>query len=312
MKKAKKIGKVALLWGGWSAEREVSFVSGKAVKDGLEMLGYDICCIDPDPNIGKFIDQLKKSKADVIFNALHGSPGEDGTLQAVMDLLKIPYTHSGMLASAAAMDKPFALDIFRSHNIPVAKGMVVDKQDVLRGDPLPRPYVLKPAAEGSSIGIYIIKDGTNNLENILSNWSYGKILAEEYIPGRELTVSVMDDGMGGAQALGVTELVASLEFYNFEAKYTDGKTTHIAPADLPFALSEECKSYAVRAHHALGCRGVSRSDFRYDDANGRLVILEVNTQPGMTPLSLLPEQALLNGMSFEKLCEWMLQHARYG
>lgn len=301
---------VAVLMGGWSAEREVSLVSGKACAEALEAEGYDVSIIDPPRDLHEIANALCPRNGgkspDVVFNALHGRYGEDGTIQAVLDIARIPYTHSGLMSSAIAMNKPVALNIFRAAGIPVAEGRVVPPDQLGKGDPMQRPYVVKPAREGSSVGVYIVQDGDNGPE--YSGWKYGDALVEEYIPGRELTVSVIGD-----EALGVTELRPLSGFYDYENKYTDGCTEHLCPAPVPEKIKDQCQQYAIKAHKLLGCDGVSRSDFRYDDTQSgveRLVLLEVNTQPGMTPLSLVPEQAEKMGMPFGKLVSWMVENAR--
>jgi len=301
---------VAVLMGGWSAEREVSLVSGQACADALASEGYDVSIIDPPRDLHAIADALcpqNGGKApDVVFNALHGRYGEDGTIQAVLDIARIPYTHSGLLASAIAMSKPIALGMFRSAGIPVPNGMVIPPEELGKGDPMSRPYVVKPAREGSSVGVYIVQEGDNGPD--FSDWTFGDALVEEYIPGRELTVAVRDD-----EALGVTELRPLSGFYDYTNKYTDGCTEHLCPAPISEIIAKQCQEYAIEAHKLLGCDGISRSDFRFDDINhdpGRIVLLEVNTQPGMTPLSLVPEQAAKLGMPFGKLVSWMVENAR--
>lgn len=301
---------VAVLMGGWSAERDVSLVSGKACAEALVSEGYVVSTIDPPRDLHAIANALcprDNGKApDVIFNALHGRYGEDGTIQAILDIARIPYTHSGLTASAIAMNKPIALGMFRAAGIPVPNGKVVPPELLGKGDPLPRPYVVKPACEGSSVGVYIVQDGDNGPD--FSGWTYGDALVEEYIPGRELTVSVRGD-----EALGITELRPLDGFYDYANKYTDGRTEHLCPAPVSESVKHQCQRYAIEAHKLLGCDGISRSDFRFDDTmNGqeRIVLLEVNTQPGMTPLSLVPEQAEKIGMPFGKLVSWMVENAR--
>lgn len=301
----KKDKTVAVLMGGWSAEREVSLVSGEACADALEEAGYTVVRIDAPRDVKKLAAALDPAP-DVVFNALHGRGGEDGVIQAVLDLMGLPYTHSGMQASALAMDKPAAKAVFAAAGLPCPHGVVVPAAALGSGDPLPRPYVLKPAREGSSVGVYIVQEGDNGPD--FSDWSYGDALAEDYVAGRELTCSVLGD-----RALSVTELRPKDGFYDYEAKYTEGKTEHICPADLPEEITKACQDYALRAHQALGCRGLTRADFRWDDSavNGsRLFLLEVNTQPGMTPLSLSPEQALEAGIDFPSLMTWMVENAQ--
>lgn len=297
---------VAVLKGGWSAEREVSLVSGAACAKALRELGYKVTEVDMRKDIAKVLMELKP---DVVFNALHGRIGEDGCVQGLLDILEIPYTHSGVLASAVAMDKPMAKRIFEAAGIKVAKGVVCTREQMIKGDPMPRPYVVKPANEGSSVGVKLVFE-KDNFFFTAANWPYGEeVLVEEYIAGREVTVAVLN-----GKALGVTEICTSSGFYDYENKYTDGKSTHICPAQLPADIYEKAMQQAVAAHEALGCRGLSRADFRYDDTNGRqeLVILEVNTQPGMTPLSLSPELAAYAGISFNALVESLIKEARYG
>ncbi len=301
---------VAVLMGGWSAERDVSLVSGKACADALKGEGYDVSIIDPPRDLHAIADVLcprTGGKApDVVFNALHGRYGEDGTIQAILDIAGIPYTHSGVLASAIAMNKPIALGMFRAADIPVPEGKVLPAEALGKGDPMPRPYVVKPAREGSSVGVYIVQEGDNGPD--YSGWTFGDALVEEYVPGRELTVAVRGD-----EALGVTELRPHSGFYDYTNKYTDGKTEHLCPAPVSDSVARQCRDYAIKAHKLLGCDGISRSDFRFDDTvsgRERVVLLEVNTQPGMTPLSLVPEQAANIGMPFGKLVSWMVENAR--
>ena len=298
---------VAVLMGGWSAEREVSLVSGKACAEALQEAGYSVSEIVVERDLEKLLAALEP-RPKAVFNALHGRWGEDGCIQGVLDILGIPYTHSGLLASALAMNKPMAKRLFAAAGIPVAEGRVVERDAVLAGDPMPRPYVVKPTAEGSSVGVRIVTKGDNTLPFERDAWPYGdEVLVERYIPGRELTVSVMGD-----RALAVTELRPHRGFYDYTAKYTPGKTTHLVPAPVPEAIARATLDYALRAHQALGCRGVSRADFRYDDTKrgrGQLYLLEINTQPGMTPLSLVPEQAAHLGISFAALVSWMVENA---
>jgi D-alanine-D-alanine ligase len=300
---------VAVLMGGWSSERTVSLSSAKGIIAALEELGHSVTPIDVTPNIAA---DLATAKPDIVFNALHGVPGEDGSVQGLMDLMGIKYTHSGLTASAVAMDKEIAKTILRAAGIRVPGGKIIKSETLYAGDPLPRPYVLKPNAEGSSVGVAIVTDD-GNYGNPISRdvpgpWQkFDELLAEPFIPGRELTVSVL-----GEAALAVTELQASTAFYDFEAKYTDGLTRHIVPAEIHETATAEAMAMAVAAHKALGCKGVSRADFRYDDTKGepgKLYLLEVNTQPGMTPLSLVPEQAKYSGMSYTQLVERILKLA---
>lgn len=284
--------RVAVLMGGLSAEREVSLVSGAACAKALRELGYDVTEIDMQADIAA---KLAVAKPDFVFNALHGRFGEDGCVQGLLEILNIPYTHSGVLASSIAMDKPMAKKIFGLAGLRCPAGRVLRLKDV-SADPLPRPYVLKPACEGSSVGVRIVAALDNRAyAQIIEGLGEELYLAEAYIPGRELTVAVLD-----GEALGVTELRVHSGFYDYENKYTDGKTEHLCPAPVPENIAQEAKDMAVRAHQALGCRGLSRCDFRYDENDG-LYLLELNTQPGMTPLSLAPEQAKYRGMDFNEL-----------
>jgi len=300
--------RVAVLMGGCSAEREVSLISGAACVEGLRQKGYDVLPIDVGHDIGDLLRALQP-RPDTVFNALHGRFGEDGRIQGLLDLLELPYTHSGVLASALAMDKPLAKHLFASVGLRCPEGKVVQLDSLQKGDPLPRPYVAKPAAEGSSVGVRIVRAGDNELPLDSASWRFAKeILVERYIPGRELTVAVM-----GERALAVTELRPHAGFYDYEAKYTAGKTEHLIPAPVPTLVAEAAKHMALAAHGALGCRGVTRSDFRYDDSQPGiegLYLLEVNTQPGMTPLSLVPEQAAYCGIPFPDLVSWMVENAR--
>lgn len=300
--------RVAVLYGGISAEREVSLVSGRQVTAALREAGYEVVPVEVGPDLGATIAALDP-KPDAVFNALHGRFGEDGAIQGVLDWMGIPYTHSGVRPSAIAMDKVAAKAVFAAAGLPVARHQVVDIASLEAADPMPRPYVIKPQNEGSSVGVYIMQKGDNRRAEIARGWTFGTTaMVEEYVPGRELTVAVMGD-----RALAVTEIKASHAFYDYESKYADGGSTHVIPAQIPAAIADQALDVALRAHQALGCAGASRSDFRYDDtegAPGRLVLLEVNTQPGLTPTSLLPEQAAYFGINFPKLCAWMVEAAR--
>ena len=302
--------RVAVLYGGMSAEREVSLASGAKVIAALREAGYMVTPILVGDDLAAVLAALTP-RPDAVFNALHGRFGEDGAIQGVLDWLGIPYTHSGVRASAIAMDKAAARAAFLAAGLPVAKGRVIDVAELEHADPLPLPYVIKPVNEGSSVGVEIVRDGSNRRAEIAANWTYGATaLVEEFIPGRELTVGVMDD-----RALAVTEITAANAFYDYEAKYADGGSRHIIPAAMHPDAYARALEVALAAHRALGCRGATRSDFRYDDTQGepgRLVLLEVNTQPGLTPTSLLPEQAAHCGMSFPALCAWMVEQARHG
>ncbi len=294
---------VAVLMGGWSAEREVSLVTGAACVKALKQAGFDVTPIDVQRDMGALMTRLYP-KPDVVFNALHGRFGEDGCVQGLLDILAIPYTHSGLLASALAMDKPMAKRVFQMAGIPVAEHLEATPDQILAGDVMPRPYVVKPANEGSSVGVQIVRVGDNG--PLMDDGMAGnpRMMVEEYVTGRELTVAVM-----GGKALAVTEVKTHRGFYDYDAKYVVGGSEHTVPADIEPALAEQVMDMAERAHEALGCRGVSRADFRYDGE--RLVILEVNTQPGMTPTSLVPEQAAHVGMSFPELVSWMVENAEY-
>jgi D-alanine-D-alanine ligase len=292
--------------GGRSAEREVSFSSGRGVVAALREEGFDPVEIDPGTDLPA---QLLAAKPDAVFNALHGRFGEDGTVQGILEWLRLPYTHSGVLASALAMHKERTKDIYRVAGLPVAKSLVVDRRDAAARHLMEPPYVVKPVNEGSSVGIFIIRKGDNRPPAALGaeDWNLSsEMMVEEFIPGRELTVSVMGD-----KPLGVTEITTELEFYDYEAKYAPGGSRHILPAQIPAKVAGEAMAMAVTAHRVLGCRGVSRTDFRYDDTGAahRMILLETNTQPGMTPTSLVPEQAALNGMSYAKLCRWIVEDA---
>lgn len=302
---------VAVLLGGWSSERPVSLMSGEGVASALESRGHKVTRIDMDRDVAL---KLAETKPDVVFNALHGAPGEDGTVQGMMDLMGLTYTHSGLATSVIAIDKELTKQALVPHGIPMPGGRIVDSADLYQRDPLPRPYVLKPVNEGSSVGVAIVTaDG--NYGNPISRdakgpWQeFDRLLAEPFIRGRELTTAVL-----GEKALMVTELRPKSGFYDFDAKYTDGMTDHICPAEIPDEITEACKDIALRAHRLLGCRGTSRSDFRWDDERGveGLFLLEVNTQPGMTPLSLVPEQARHMGMEYAELVEAIVAEALAG
>jgi len=293
--------RVAVLLGGWSSEREVSLVSGAAVTEALLQAGYEAYAIDVSRDPGELLTRLTP-KPDVVFNALHGRWGEDGTLQGLLDILAIPYTHSGLLASALAMHKPQAKLVFEREGILVADHRVVSAAELAAGDPLPRPYVIKPVNEGSSVGVQIVRNGAD-LAALASGWPAGaRMMVEAFIPGREFTVAVMGD-----RPLAVTEITTDRGFYDYDAKYAPGGSRHVIPAQVDPALYDEAMQLALRAHRALGCRGVSRADLRWDGE--RLYMLEVNTQPGMTPTSLVPEQAAYVGISFPDLVAWMVEHA---
>ncbi len=297
---------VAVLKGGWSAERDVSLVTGDQVARALETVGYRVTSIDLQRNLTALLADLTP-RPDVVFNALHGRYGEDGCVQGVLEILEVPYTHSGVRASAIAMDKPTAKRLFAAEGIRCPEGVVLPLAQAHTA--MAAPYVVKPAAEGSSVGVVIVREGDNAAPLELNDWTFGgDVLIERYVPGRELTVGVMDD-----RALAVTELRPRQGFYNYEAKYTEGKTEHLLPAPVPEVVAQQAMDWALAAHRALGCRGATRCDFRYDDtADGTagLYLLEINTQPGLTPLSLLPEQAAHIGIDFPALCAWMVEAAQ--
>ncbi len=293
---------IAILMGGWSAEREVSLVSGAAVSNSLKRAGFQVTSIDVQRDMGSLLTRLYP-KPDVVFNALHGRFGEDGCVQGLLDILNIPYTHSGLLASALAMDKPMSKMLFVNAGITVAEHKVVSRAEVLSGDVMERPYVIKPTNEGSSVGVHIVSDGDNKLPFQNDAWPYGEeVMVEAFIGGRELTVTVMGD-----RALAVTEITTNHGFYDYSAKYEDGGSLHVLPANVDKKIYDEAMRLALLAHQTLGCRGVSRADFRYDGDS--LYILEINTQPGLTPTSLIPEQAAHVGISFEELLTWMVENA---
>ena len=301
---------VAVLTGGWSSEREVSLMGSGQICDVLREAGFDVREVDVQRDLRSLIDALTPAP-DVVYNALHGPFGEDGRIQGVLEFLGIPYSHSGVLASSLAMDKPMAKQMFEAAGIPCPQHIVINRAEFEAGKRLELPYVLKPLHEGSSVGVFIIRNEEDLAAAGDEPWQYGdQVMAEAFVDGRELTVSVMGD-----KALGVTEIRAREGFYDYEAKYTDGRADHLGPAPIhpdAFAAAQE---YAVRAHDVLGCRGVSRADLMYDDRNGEpgeLYLLEVNTQPGMTPLSLVPEQAAHAGIEFADLVSWMVEDARCG
>jgi D-alanine-D-alanine ligase len=300
--------RVAILYGGFSTEREVSLSTGAQVAVALREAGYEVALIDVTEDLPALLAALTP-RPDAVFNALHGRFGEDGAVQGVLDFIGIPYTHSGVRASAIAMNKEAAKALFTSAGLPVARGAVIAVEDLLAGDPLPLPYVIKPVSEGSSVGVEIIRIGDNRRATVAQGWKFGRTaMVEEFVPGRELTVGVMGD-----RALAVTDIIADAgTFYDYESKYANGGSHHIVPASVHPDVYARAMDVALRAHKVLGCRGASRCDFRYDDTQGepgRLVLLEINTQPGLTPTSLLPEQAAHVGISFPRLCAWMVEHA---
>jgi len=299
---------IAVLMGGWSAEREVSLTSGADVAAALESRGHRVTRIDMGRDVAQ---RLAEAKPDVVFNALHGTPGEDGTVQGMMDLMGLKYTHSGVETSVIAIDKELTKMVLVPHGIRMPVGEIVESERLYEADPMPRPYVLKPVNEGSSVGVAIVTRESNYGEPIGRDtrgpWQqFDRLLAEPFIRGRELTVAVLGD-----EPLVVTELITSTAFYDYEAKYTDGLTRHVCPAEIPEHIAAEAMRVALEAHRLLGCRGCSRSDFRWDDEQGLdgLYLLEVNTQPGMTPLSLVPEQARHRGIDYPELVERIVEAA---
>jgi D-alanine-D-alanine ligase len=296
---------VAVLMGGWSAEREVSLRSGKACADALTRGGYRVTAVDVARDVATVLSGLKP---DVALNVLHGRPGEDGTLQGVLEILGIPYTHSGVLASAVAMQKDFAKAHFRAAGIPVAEDKVVSRIEAAKSHLMAPPYVIKPIAEGSSVGVFIVTEQHPHPPQELyrDDWTFGEmVMIERYIPGQELTCAVLGD-----RALDVIEIEPTTQFYDYEAKYAAGGSRHLLPAQILPNVYQEVRRLALAAHNALGCRGVSRADFRYDDrGTGNLVCLEINTQPGMTETSLVPELAAYAGITFDELVRWMVEDA---
>ncbi len=299
---------IVVLMGGWSAERAVSLTSGAGVADALESLGHRVTRIDMGRDVAQ---RLAEAAPDLVFNALHGTPGEDGSVQGMLDLMGLRYTHSGLATSVIAIDKVLTKQVLVPHGIPMPGGRIVSSAEIFAGDPLQRPYVLKPVNEGSSVGVAIVTDDGNYGNpigrDVIGPWQeFDELLAEPYVRGRELTTAVL-----GTRALGVTELKPRSGWYDYDAKYTDGMTEHVFPAQIPDEIAAACVSVALEAHRLLGCKGTSRSDFRWDDERGvdGLFLLEVNTQPGMTPLSLVPEQARHIGMSYPELVQAIVDEA---
>lgn len=294
--------RVVVLKGGLSAEREVSLASGAACSEALRRVGYQVEEIDAG---GDLATDLSRARPDAVFNALHGRWGEDGCVQGILEWLGIPYTHSGVLASALAMDKERTKAVYAANGLPIAEGRIVPKAEVLTGHPMAPPYVVKPYNEGSSVGIYIVGEGANGPAK-LSDDAPDDLMVERFVPGRELTVAVMGD-----RPMAVTDIVATSGWYDYHAKYAEGGSQHVVPADVPAEIRDLCLDHALKAHQALGCRGLSRTDFRWDESAGvaGLVLLETNTQPGMTATSLAPEQAAHLGVSFEDLCAWLVEDA---
>ncbi|MES0861853.1 D-alanine--D-alanine ligase [Ruegeria sp. SCPT10] len=293
--------KVAVLMGGPSAEREVSLSSGRECAAALVGEGIDVVELDAGPDL---YARLMEIKPDVVFNALHGRWGEDGCVQGLLEWMQIPYTHSGVLASALAMDKQRSKEAFRINGLPIADSIIAPKQDVMADHVMAPPYVVKPNNEGSSVGIYLVHEDTNGPPQ-LSDDMPDEVMVEQYVAGRELTVTVMGD-----RALTVTEIMTD-GWYDYDAKYKPGGSWHVLPAEIPAEIFDLCMDYALRAHNILGCKGVSRTDFRWDDTKGAdgLALLETNTQPGMTRTSLVPEQGEYCGMTFGQLCAWMVEDA---
>ena len=298
---------VAVLMGGWSAEREVSLISGAGVVKALQEKGYHVTAVDVQRDLESLLRALTP-RPDVVFNALHGRGGEDGTVQGVLEFLHIPYTHSGVTPSAIAMDKSVTKLVVAQKGVPVAAEVIATRDEVMVRDVMPPPYVVKPINEGSSVGVRIVQAQDNFRILAEDSWVYGeRVMVEKYIAGRDLTASVMGD-----KPLGVTEIIPLTAFYDYTSKYSAGMSRHEVPARIPAAIAEAIQSYALSAHQALGCHGVSRSDFRWDDSKeglSGLYFLEINNQPGLTPTSLLPEQAALHGLSYADLCAWMVEEA---
>lgn len=295
--------RVAVLMGGRSAEREVSLSSGRVCVAALREAGFDVVEIDAGDDLPH---QLKSANPDVVFNALHGRFGEDGIVQGLLEWMRIPYTHSGVLTSALAMDKQRTKALYRAAGLPVVESVIATADEVEAGHVLPPPYVVKPNNEGSSVGVYIVRPGENAPR--LAATMPREVMVETFAPGRELTTAVMGD-----RALAVTDIITS-GWYDYDAKYSTGGSRHVIPADIPQEITDACMDYALRAHKLLGCRGMSRTDFRWDESRGLdgLILLETNTQPGMTPTSLAPEQAAYLGITFPELCRWMVEDASCG
>src|SRR5665647_499148 len=301
---------VAVLMGGWSAEREVSLNSGKACADAAERAGYRVTRVDVTRDIARVLYDLKP---DAALNVLHGRPGEDGALQGLLEIIGVPYSHSGVMASSVAMQKDIAKTVLKAAGVPVPGGLVANRLEVAKAHLLPPPHVIKPLAEGSSVGVFIVRaDHAHPPQELMRHdWKFGERgLVEPFITGKELTCAVVAE-----KATGVIEIVANTEFYDYEAKYAPGGSTHLLPAPVSAEVYAACQRLALEAHHALGCRGVTRADFRYDDSKpgiAGLACLEVNTQPGMTETSLVPELAAHAGMTFEQLVSWMIEDASLG
>jgi D-alanine-D-alanine ligase len=303
---------IAVVMGGWAKEREVSLMSGRGVAEALEARGHRVSLIDMGRDLAQ---RLYEARPDVVFNALHGVPGEDGSVQGLFELMGLAYTHSGLAASVIAIDKQLTKRVLEPHGVPFPDGRVVSREELFAADPMPRPYVLKPLNEGSSVGVAIITEEGNAGKPIAPDaagpWQeFDLLLAERFVAGHELTTAVIEED-SQIRALGVTELVVRTGFYDYENKYTEGRTEHVYPACIPDEIAALCEQHALAAHRVLGCRGTSRTDFRWDAARGAagLFALETNTQPGMTPLSLVPEQAARNGIAYEDLVELLVAAA---
>jgi D-alanine-D-alanine ligase len=295
---------IAVIKGGWSPERDVSLVSGRDCAEALRGEGFEVTEIDAGRDLA---EQLLQIKPDAVFNALHGRWGEDGCVQGLLEVLSIPYTHSGVRASAVAMDKEQSKHVFRAAGLPVAESKLVSREEAARGHVMDTPYVIKPHNQGSSVGVFIVREGENRPPAELSSpkWDLGDVvMAERYIPGMELTCAVI-----GNRVLNVTEITANTAFYDYDAKYSSGGSVHVVPARISSDINKRVQDVTHAAHDSLGCRGVTRSDFRFDEKKGELVLLEVNTQPGMTPTSLVPELAAYEGMSYGALVRWMVEDA---
>jgi D-alanine-D-alanine ligase len=300
-----RAARIAVLKGGWSAEREVSLVSGRECAKALREAGYDAVEIDAGRDLAA---QLRAAAPVIVFNALHGRWGEDGCVQGLLEVLNLPYTHSGVLASALAMDKVRAKEVFAAAGLPVPGGTLAAREDIAARHVMDPPYVVKPYNEGSSVGVVIVPEGANAPPQLGAD-APETLLVEPFIPGRELTVAVMGD-----RPLAVTDIVPAAGWYDYHAKYAEGGSRHVVPAEIPEAVAEACTDFALRAHRALGCRGITRTDLRWDDSRGvaGLAVLELNTQPGMTPTSLVPEQAAACGIAFPALVRWMVEDASCG
>jgi D-alanine-D-alanine ligase len=295
--------RVLLLEGGWNAEKEVSLSSGQSAYASLVEQGYIVTRYNPTRDIKALCAVIEDTKPHIVFNALHGIYVEDGRLQGILDILKIPYTHSNALSSAIAMHKPTAKHVMESYGVPVPEGKLYDWRDIKDKHPMDPPYVIKPVDEGSSVGVFIIQKGDAPIGSQLEKWPYSKnILVERYIPGQEISVAVMDN-----KAIGILELRPKGGFYDYKSKYTDGMTTHIMPANIPEDTYQQALRYAEKAHKAIGCEGITRSDFRYDTEKNALYLMEINTQPGFTPLSIFPEICAYYGITFNEIVHWLIE-----